>query len=205
MGLGTVLDDCGVQARLPSVRRQNREDVLVECRWADDDAIEGLAGLISDRLWDAHVDAEVTDLVSVAVYEIADNVKAHAGSGGGFICAQTYRRGTPYERVEVAVGDIGRGVRASLEARHSPVDDEHALRLATTESVTSLPEDRRGLGLHYVARDIPRAGGRLAILSGDAMLQVNPSGAQSTKRASIVGTLVEVRVPVGGLRKGSGR
>lgn len=202
MGLGDVLEMCDVENTLPAVKHRSRGDVLLECGWAEDSSIGELAGLVSERLWEAGIDAQITDVLTTSVYEIADNVKVHAGAGGGFVCAQTYRRGTLGERIEVAIGDIGCGVRASLAARYSPADDEEALRLATTVSVTRLPEERRGLGLHYAARDIPRAGGRLTLRSGEALLGVNPDRRYSTRCASIPGTLVAIGVPVGGLRKG---
>ena len=202
MGLSDVLANCGAESVLPPVRRHEQGHVLVDCQWADDSAVEGLSIMVSDRLWAASVDAEIIDLVDMSVYEVADNVRTHAGSGGGFICAQTYKRGTPEERIEVALGDTGRGIRASLEARYSPLDDQDALRLATKESVTGLPQERRGLGLHYLARDIPRVGGRFTLRSGGAYLRVFPGGPYSAQSEPIVGTLVEICVPVGGLTKG---
>ena len=132
---------------------------------------------------------------------MADNVQTHAESGGGFVCAQTYDRGTVHERIEVAIGDTGRGVRASLQTRHAPTTDEEALRLAVEESISGL-DRRRGLGLHYVARDIPRAGGRLTMRSGSAILHVNPGGPFSTTCPPVDGTLVGIRVPVGRMREG---
>jgi len=131
MGLGDILSECGAPGSLPIVRHHDRTDALVECQWVDDDAVGNLAVLLNDRLWDAGVDELVTDTITSAVYEIADNVKVHSGAGGGFICAQTYEAGTARERIEVAVGDSGRGIRASLEERHHVEGDQHALHLAT--------------------------------------------------------------------------
>lgn len=200
MGLGAVLVECGAGNPLPRVNRHDRGDVLVECQWADDIAIGGISELVNERLWDANVDAKTTDVITMAVYEVADNVQTHAASNGGFVCAQTYERGSARERIEVAVGDVGRGVRSSLQARHDPPSDEAALRLAIKESVSGLRVGR-GLGLHYVARDIPRAGGHLTMRSGIAYLTAGAEGPVFRGCDPVVGTLVGIRVPVGRMRE----
>lgn len=202
MGLGDVLSFCGVQIDLPPVHHHERADVLVECGWAGHDTIGELADLIGSRLWEAGVDAVSTDVITTSVYEIADNVVTHAGSDGGYVCAQTYERGSPNERVEIAIGDTGRGIRASLSERHEISSDEQALRLAIAESVSGI-NSRRGLGLHYVARDIPKAGGRVTLMSQGAYLQVHPGGPYATSCDPVTGTLVGIRVPVGRMSTGS--
>lgn len=202
MGLGEVLDRCGARHTLPVVNHHNRADVLVECRWARAESIGDVSELVNERLWEAGVDARTTDVVTMAVYELADNVRTHAASEGGFICAQTYELGTPRERLDVAVGDAGQGIRASLEQRLAPGSDEAALRLAITERVSGLNSER-GLGLHYVARDISRAGGRLSMVSGGACLQHTTGRTSTFRREPTVGTLVGVRVPVGQMSQGA--
>jgi hypothetical protein len=43
------------------------------------------------------------------------NVVEHAGSpAGGFVAAQPYKAGMPEERIVIAVGDGGVGIRESL-------------------------------------------------------------------------------------------
>lgn len=200
MGLGGILRDCGFHDPFPSVTHHPRQDVLYECEWIDDAGLEDLATLVNDRMWEAGVEERTIDLIAAAVYELASNVHTHAAAGGGFICAQTFRRGTPQERVEVAVGDAGCGIRSTIERRHRIDNDAQALRLAVNERVSGL-SDRRGLGLHYIARDIPAAGGKVTLRSGSAFLHVFPGGPYSSSCAPIVGTLVEVSVPVGGLAK----
>lgn len=198
MGLGEVLSDCGLHAPFTVVTHHDRADVLVGCQWADEEGIAGLANMVNDRLWEANVPERTTDLIVSAVFEVADNVLAHSESGGGFICAQTYQPSTRFERIELAVGDIGRGVKASLQQRYNPADDQDALELAIQNNVSGL-NPNRGIGLHNVARDIPRAGGRLTIRSGSAYLHVHPGGPYYGSCGRIPGTLVEMRVPVGQL------
>jgi anti-sigma regulatory factor (Ser/Thr protein kinase) len=205
MGLGATLADCGVHADLPAVHHHDRTDTLLECQYADDGSIADLSSLVGQRLYDAGVDHETIEPLDICLWEVADNVCTHARAGGGFICAQTYMRGTDAERVEVSIGDTGVGIPVTLRDRHSPTSDQHALELATTKSVSRLPSERRGLGLHYLARDIPKAGGQVTIRSGSALRTIFPGGPYSTDVPSISGTLVQIQLPVARLKAGGSR
>jgi len=195
MGLGDVLVDCGANHRLPGVQHHDRTDVLLECRWADDVAIAGPSELLRDRLDEAGVAPQLSEEIAIHVYEIADNVKDHAADGGGFVCAQTYEKNSPREYVEVAVGDAGVGVLATLSERHAPTSHQDALNMAVELGVSSVPN--RGNGLWYVSRFVRRVGGRLSLSSGDAYLRITQGGPYSTSCQPIAGTLVGIQVPVG--------
>lgn len=204
MGLGDALASCGLPGSLPAVNHHDRADTLLECQYADDASITDLSLLIGQRLDEAGVPHQVYEPLEICLFEVADNIRVHAQSGGGFLCAQTYQRGTNRERVSVAVGDIGVGIPATMQ-RHKPASDQHALELATTELVSGLNLARRGLGLHYLTRLIPKAGGRVTIRSGTAIRIVYPGGPYSTDVPPIPGTLVEIELPVARLGAGGAR
>jgi len=204
MGLGDALAECGLPRTLPAVNHHDRTDTLLECQYAGADSIADLTLLVGQRLDEAGVPHDVYEPLEICLFEVADNVKVHAQSGGGYLCAQTYRPGTPNEKVSVAVGDIGVGIPVTMR-RHQPANDQHALELAMSELVSGLNIPRRGLGLHYLSRLIPRAGGRVTIRSGSALRTVYPGGPYSTDVPPIPGTLVEIELPVARLGAGGAR
>lgn len=197
MGLGACLDHLGVGSDLPAVTHHDRAEHLLECEFIEDEALEGLSELVMQRMDEAGVHPLAVDELATHVHEVAGNVRIHAGSGGGFVCAQSYERGTPRERVVIAVADPGAGIPATLSRRHRFENDQAALQLATQLRVSGREGDR-GLGLHYLVRDIPGAGGKVTLRSGNAIRTVYPRGPYSTSGAAFPGTLVEIDVKVAG-------
>ncbi len=124
MHLGEVLDafEVRVEGALPGVRSSGN-------------ALEGGA------------DGEVVNQLFEAAGELGQNVVEHAGSPvGGFIAAQRYKAGAPEERIVVAVGDAGVGIRESLRARYGDMPDGEAIRRAIQWNVSSVPDEGRGQG-----------------------------------------------------------
>jgi hypothetical protein len=69
-------------------------------------------------------------------------VVEHAGSpAGGFIAAQRYKAGMPEERIIVAVGDVGIGIRESLRPRYGDMTDGQAIRRAIQWHVSRIPDE----------------------------------------------------------------
>ena len=102
-------------------------------------------------------------------YEVADNIVLHAqAQSPGVVCAQYYETGG---RLEIAVVDLGRGLRASLSETRTVADDTAALKLAVTRGVTRSSLVGQGNGLAGTLEIAKANGGALQLCSGEAMLQ----------------------------------
>ena len=134
MHLGDVIDtfEVDVGGGLPRVAERDRRDTLIELqRFDDSHGSHRLATFIWERL-EGGADGEVVNQLFEATGELGQNVVEHAGSpAGGFVAAQRYKAGAPEERIIVAVGDVGVGIRESLRApvrRHDRWRGHHGER-----------------------------------------------------------------------------
>lgn len=113
--------------------------------------------------------------------EVTDNVLTHAECAAGGI-VQT-RVSTDAGRVEIAVADAGRGLRASLgESRPQLETDAEAVRLAVEPGVTRDPHAGQGQGLAGTLRIASLTGGAFEIASGTARLATTPDRAEPVVR-----------------------
>jgi hypothetical protein len=107
---------------------------------------------------------------------------AEAGADGsicGLACAQSW----PHARLaQVAVADIGIGIRASLggnPAYESRLAHENANALATELGVTGKPQGRHsGYGLALARQLMEKHGGNLLIVSGSEAFRAQSHGPQ---------------------------
>jgi hypothetical protein len=127
MHLGDVLDafEVHIEGVLPMVAERDRRDALIELeRFGDAHGSDRLASFIWERL-EGGADGEVVNQLFEATGELGLNVVEHAGSpAGGFVAAQRYKAGMPDERIIVAVGDVGVGIRESLRPRYGDMTDD---------------------------------------------------------------------------------
>jgi hypothetical protein len=146
--------------------------------------------------FDVQVEGEVVNQLFEATGELGANVVEHAGSpSGGFVAAQRYKAGTPGERIIVAVGDAGIGIRASLRPRYGDMTDDAAIRRAVQWHVSRVPEEGRGQGLPGVVDGVRGLGGTIWIRSGVALRRIT-RGRQTTVGVSrLKGTIVGARLP----------
>jgi len=198
MHLGDVLEafDVEVEGELPRVAEHNRRDALIELqRFSDAHGSDRLASFIWERL-QGGADGEVVNQLFEATGELGANVVEHAGSpSGGFVAAQRYKAGTPDERIIVAVGDAGIGIRASLRPRYGVMTDDAAIRRAVQWHVSRVPEEGRGQGLPGVVDGVRGLGGTIWIRSGAALRRIT-RGRQTTVGVSrLKGTIVGARLP----------
>lgn len=104
----------------------------------------------------------------ISLDELAENVLHHADSTlGGFAAAQGWPR--KRHEMEVAIVDLGRGVRASLTKNPAYADigeDVSAILKALELNVTATPERNSGLGLTVARFALARNGGSLLVRSG---------------------------------------
>jgi hypothetical protein len=198
MHLGDVIDafEVRVEGTLERVPERDRRDTLIELeRFQDAHGSDRLAAFIWDRL-EGGADAEVVNQLFEATGELGLNVVEHAGSpAGGFIAAQRYKAGTPEERIVVAVGDAGIGIRDSLRTRYGDMTDGDAIRRAIQWNVSSIADEGRGQGLPGVVDGVKGLGGTVWIRSGAAARTVTRGQAQTSGVSRLQGTIVGARLP----------
>jgi hypothetical protein len=198
MHLGDVLEafDVHVEGELPRVAEHDRRDALIELqRFRDAHGSDRLASFIWERL-QGGADGEVVNQLFEAAGELGANVVEHAGSpSGGFVAAQRYKAGTADERIIVAVGDAGIGIRESLRPRYGDMTDDVAIRRAVQWHVSRVPEQGRGQGLPGVVDGVRGLDGTIWIRSGAALRRIT-RGRQTTVGVSrLQGTIVGARLP----------
>lgn len=145
---------------LPRVAERDRRDTLIELqRFDDSHGSHRLASFIWDRL-EGGADGEVVNQLFEATGELGQNVVEHAGSPvGGFVAAQRYKAGAPEERIIVAVGDAGIGIRESLRPRYGDMTDRQAITQAIRWNVSRVLEQGRGQGLPGVVDGVRDSAG----------------------------------------------
>jgi hypothetical protein len=198
MHLGDVLEAFGVQVvgELRRVPERDRRDALIELqRFKDANGSDRLASFIWERL-QGGADGEVVNQLFEATGELGANVVEHAGSpSGGFVAAQRYKAGTPDERIIVAVGDVGIGIRESLRPRYGEMTDDAAIRRAVQWNVSRLPDEGRGQGLPGVVDGVQGLGGTIWIRSGVALRRITRSRQTTVGVSRLQGTIVGARLP----------
>ncbi len=118
---------------------------------------------------------------AVVLSEICQNIIEHA-EGPGWVAAQCYawtrRLG---RRVGIiAVSDVGRGFRASIESAHQSRygrawSDAAALEATVREGLSRFPDEGRGQGLRHIRKQTDRWNGLVAIRSGTARIADGPA------------------------------
>lgn len=107
------------------------------------------------------------------ISELCSNIYQHSGDLYGFVLIQRYQYISRGEvDVVLAAGDLGRGIRGSLAARH-PEFGEDPLKYiqAAVGGSTSRESGRGGLGLRTVEETIAKEGGYVWLRSETAALQ----------------------------------
>ncbi len=129
-------------------------------------AVEAVCELVS-----RHVDGTRDFLPALrwVVQELTDNVGNHAESPtSGVFCAQLYPK---IRRVEIAISDMGRGIKASLSGRYPKIwSHGDAITKAMKPGVTRDLAAGQGNGLSGSQEIIMANGGGLNIWTGDADL-----------------------------------
>ncbi len=204
MGFRAFLDECGLATDLPVRSAAGASGVVVPLRSAQSaGGDQALSRLLWKQLRD-HVDAQVLEAVTEGVWEIVGNALEHSGSDAQ-VMAQVYRStagGRPPDhddRVQVVVGDVGRGIHASFKATgvRVPADELEAINLALEYLVTSVPDDPgRGQGLWTTMEQVLGLQGRMIIRSGDALVHIDQAGRTGRKVASLPGVIVALSLPL---------
>lgn len=146
------------------------------------DRVQSRAGAILTRVLRYPPSAVVQ--FSVVLSEVCQNIIEHA-DGPGWVAAQRYRwtRRLGRRVVVIAVSDLGRGFRASLQKEHAERfgdrwGDVTALEAAFLMGLTRFPDTGRGQGIQQIRRQVRRWDGLVSIRSGTARISDSPSWSQ---------------------------
>jgi len=198
MHFGDALEafDVHVVGDLPRVVERDRRDALIELqRFKDAHGSDRLASFVWEWL-EGGADGEVVNQLFEATGELGANVVEHAGSpSGGFVTAQRYKAGTPDERIIVAVGDVGIGIRESLRPRYGEMTDDVAIARAVQWNVSRVPDKGRGQGLPGVVDGVRGLGGTVWIRSGVALRTIARGRPTTVGVSRLQGTIVGARLP----------
>jgi hypothetical protein len=199
MHLGAVIDAFGTRvegAALPRVVERDRRDTLIELeRFDDAHGSDHLASFIWERL-QGGADGEVVNQLFEATGELGLNVVEHAGSpAGGFLAAQRYKAGMPEERIIVAVGDVGVGIRESLRPRYGDMTAGQAIRRAIQWHVSRIPDEGRGQGLPGVVEGVRGLDGVMWIRTGAVSRTITRRRETTIGVSPLQGTIVGARLP----------
>jgi len=109
--------------------------------------------------------------LSTLLAELCQNVTQHS-QDLGLVIAQVYRLSEGGRVLQLAVGDLGIGLRGSLAKRYDTLkwSDEMVIRQALRHGVSSLSEEGRGLGLSQVYQKTTDLRGRMLLHSGSILL-----------------------------------
>lgn len=155
----------------------------------DDEVVEA-----GGHLWDiisarAPQFVPVADQIRTALVELISNVERHSQAGMATVIAQTHR-----DAVRLAVGDVGIGVRRSLQGAYPLAGrpDHDVLKFATEPGVTATPGGG-GTGLWTIVDAIQEYGRAVHLGSGQGVYSVYRGYEQARPSGLLIpGTIVEV-------------
>lgn len=101
-------------------------------------------------------------------------------------------------RVQVAIGDAGIGIRRSFldSGRRQPNDDLAAIGLALEYLVTSVDDPGRGQGLSTAAEQVTALEGHLVVRSGTGRVTLSRDEKTEEPVPLLAGTLVCMSLPL---------
>jgi len=155
----------------------------------DDEVVEA-----GGRLWDiisarAPQFVPAADQIRTALVELISNVERHSRAGMATVVAQTHK-----DAVRLAVGDVGIGVRRSLQGAYPLAGrpDQDVLKFATQPGVTATPGGG-GTGLWTIVDAIQEYGRAVHLGSGQGVYSVFRRYEQARPSGILIpGTIVEV-------------
>ena len=143
------------------------------------DRVQSRAGAILSRT--LHYPPTAVVQFSVILSEVCQNIIEHA-EAPGWVAAQAYNWQKRLGRhvLNIAVADLGRGFKGSLESEHSARygdrwNDATALEAAFIHGITRFPDSGRGQGIQQIRKQVRRWDGIISIRSGTARIADVPS------------------------------
>jgi len=165
------------QANLPRRPEQGRFLPIKLIESMED--VHGTSNSICDLLLRQFDDAKkFIPAMEWAVNELIDNIIIHAESPvPGVVCAQFYPK---LNRLEVAICDMGRGIRQSLATGHQIDSHQHALEEALKRGVTRDSAVGQGNGMAGSLEICKANEGDFLLWSGDARYTMKNGAAEGT-------------------------
>lgn len=192
MGFGDLLNRVGLASPIRQVQQNPMGLRLVELQSVgDEESADLLCNFVEEKV-QTLCDAPLLDQFKGSLSELVVNIPFHANSEG-LMCAQVYEN-VKGRTAKFAVGDWGRGIRATLEdgGIRSSTDGE-AIEEAVQEGVSRFRD--RGNGLSATLKDIHGLGGSISIRSGSALVTFAGSKPVSRRTVShLPGTIVAVEM-----------
>ncbi len=147
-------------------------------------AVDALCDLVLHQFDDA---VAFLPALEWAAYEIVDNIVIHAESQTpGVVCAQYF---PARHHLDIAIVDLGRGLKASLETTRTVAHHGEAVSLALLRGVTRDKEVGQGNGMAGAQEIARRNGGQLRLWTGDMLYQVEGDKAGEFRQIpSVTGT-----------------
>jgi len=136
------------------------------------------------------------------ISELCSNIYQHSGDPHGFVIIQRYQYHSRSEvEVILAAGDLGQGIRGSLQQKHPQLDGTPLNYIrAAMNGTTSRESGRGGLGLRTVEETIDKEGGYVWLRTETAGLRSFGPGRHypDEELAFMPGTqvVVEFRAPL---------
>jgi hypothetical protein len=200
MGLRDLLVGAGIEPVLPAATAPERHDVVVPLAKVSGHLI---AEQLSHLLWEQlrqHAEPQVLNAALEGLWELVANALEHSGAQA-VVMGQVYKDGTAPDhdrRVQVVIGDIGKGIRRSFleSGRYQPADDAEAIDLALKYLVTSVDDPGRGQGIFSTVEQVLELHGKLVIRSGTSKVSVDDGGHKHRTVAFLPGTLVCMSLPL---------
>jgi hypothetical protein len=206
MGFREFVASEGRPLTLPDAPAAEASSVVVPLQRASDaGGSQSLSHLLWAQLRD-HVDPQVLQAVVGGVWEIVGNAREHSGADA-LIMGQVYRR--PHgdtkrrpvdhdNRVQVVIGDVGRGIRGSFLAGGviNPASDREAIDLALEYLVSSVDDPGRGQGLTDTMEQVVGLQGRMIVRSGNAKVAITARGRTHTEVPQLPGVIVALSLPL---------
>lgn len=204
MGFRGFLRSVGCSLNLPDNPAFDASSVVVPLQSTSDSAG---AQALSHLLWaqlQAKVDPQVLEAIAESVWEMVGNALEHSGSEA-LIMGQVYRanRGggslDHADRVQIVIGDVGRGVRGSFVATgvREPASDLDAINLALEYLVSSVADDPgRGQGLYTTMEQVLALEGRMIVRSGAARVSIEANGKCQEAVEPLPGVVVALSFPL---------
>lgn len=150
------------------------------------DRVQSRAGAILSRTLGYPPTAVVQ--FSVILSEVCQNVIEHAAAPG-WVAAQAYNWQKRLGRhvLVIAVSDLGRGFKGSLEGEHGARfgdrwSDATALEAAFIHGVTRFPDSGRGQGIQQIRKQVRRWDGIISVRSGTARIADVPEWDDSPRQ-----------------------
>jgi anti-sigma regulatory factor (Ser/Thr protein kinase) len=202
MGFKDFLHAAGIEADLPIAPAGAHPDVVVPLRAATTaDGAQALSNLLYQQLAN-HVAPQVLAAIAEGVWEMVANALEHSG-GDALIMGQVYKapRGQPPDhddRVQVVIGDTGKGIRESFleTGLHAPATDSAAIELALEYLVSSVDDRGRGQGLATTREQVVETSGRMIVRSGTAKVTLEADDSIHEVVPYLPGVIVALSLPL---------